>query len=116
MELAGRLQKVFFSTIERRYDRLVIPKSERDFPWETPHDILEFLPDFEPIESTFRSVKTKTMLDRDIWGTHTRTGITIIPSLNLSWTLRMITILLNELDDTWSRSDSRRAPERFSSR
>jgi hypothetical protein len=42
------------------------------------------------------------MLDDNLWGTQARTGIAIIHSGNLSLTLLMITILLNELDDTWS--------------
>jgi hypothetical protein len=72
------------------------------FPMNS-HDILAILPDSEPIESTFRSVQTKPMLDGDFSATHARTGITIIPSGNLSWMFLMITIRFNELDDTWSR-------------
>jgi hypothetical protein len=48
-----------------------------------PHEILALMPDSEPLESTFRSVETKHMLDGDLWGTHARTGISIIPSGNL---------------------------------
>jgi hypothetical protein len=70
---------------------------------DSPHDILALLPDSESIESTFRSVETKPMLDDDLSETHAQTEITIILSGNLSWTLLMITILLNELDDTWSQ-------------
>jgi hypothetical protein len=73
-----------------------------------PHDILAPLPDSEPIESNFRNVETKSMLDGGTWGTHVRTGTTIIPGGNLSWTLLRIIILLNELDDTWSRGATAR--------
>jgi hypothetical protein len=48
------------------------------------------------------------MFDGDLWGIHARTGITIMPSGNLSWTPLMITIFLNELDDTWSRGATAR--------
>jgi hypothetical protein len=68
-----------------------------------PHDVLALLPDSEPIESTFRSVETKAKLNGDLWGTHARTRIIIFPSGNLSSTLLMIIILLNEWDDTFSR-------------
>jgi hypothetical protein len=75
-----RLQKVFFcSTKQRRYDRSLRPKKLTGFPMDPSHDIPAVLPDSEPIESTFRSVETKPILDGDLWGTHVRTGITIIP-------------------------------------
>jgi hypothetical protein len=79
-------KKRFCSTIERRYHRSLMLKKLTGFPMNPPHDILAFLPDSEPIESTFRSVETKSMLDGDLCGTYGRTGITIIPSGNLSWT------------------------------
>jgi hypothetical protein len=83
---------------------------------DPPHNILALLPDSQPIESTFRSVETKPMLDGDFWWTHARTGITIIPSGNLSWMLLMITILLNELDDTWLHGGAARVLQSASRR
>jgi hypothetical protein len=56
------------------------------------------------------------MLDGDLWVTYARAGITIIPSGNLSWTLLMITILLNELDDTWFRGATARVLQSSSRR
>jgi hypothetical protein len=50
---------------------------------DPPYDILALLPDSQPIESTFRSVETKSMIGGDLWGTYARTGITIILSGNL---------------------------------
>jgi hypothetical protein len=81
------------------------------FPLDPHHDVLTLLPDSEPIESTFRSAETKVMLDGGLWGTHTRTGITIISSGNLARAFLMIAILLNELDDTWSRGATARVQQ-----
>jgi hypothetical protein len=80
-----------------------MPKKLTGFPMNPPYNILALLLDSEPITSTFRSVETKPILDGDVWGPHARTGITIVPTDNLSWTLLMITILFNESDGTWSR-------------
>jgi hypothetical protein len=45
----------------------------------------------------------KRILDGDLGRTRAQTATTNILTANLSWTLLMIIILLNELDDTWSR-------------
>jgi hypothetical protein len=55
-------------------------------------------------------------LSSHLWEIQARTTITIIPSGNLSWMLLMMTILFNELDDTWSRGATARVLQNGSRR
>jgi hypothetical protein len=54
-----------------------------------------------PIESGFRGLQTHSMLDADLFGARAPIGIPIFPSGDLSWSLLIATIFLNELDETW---------------
>jgi hypothetical protein len=67
-------------------------------------DILPCLPDPKPTEALFQGPITKPMIDADAdaWEARAFLGISVTPSGNLSWTIPLATILLNELDETWS--------------
>jgi hypothetical protein len=60
------------------------PKKLTGFPMDSLHPFLTLLTDSKPIESTFRSVETKSMLDGDLLGIHARIEIIITPSGLLS--------------------------------
>jgi hypothetical protein len=66
-------------------------------------DLVPFLPPFQPSEPTFHSVEAILALIVDIWGIRVPVKLSVTSSGNLPWTLRMITILLNEFCVTWSR-------------
>jgi hypothetical protein len=66
-------------------------------------------------EWTFHGAYTTPLLDADLWGTRAPTGLNISPSGDAEWSLRSISIVLNELDNTWRRSANPRMMSKRSS-
>jgi hypothetical protein len=84
-------------------DKRLLREKGTVFRMDIVDDLVTFLPPFQPSESTFHNVKATLTLTVDIWGIRVPVKLSVTSSGNLPWTLRMITILLNDFGQTWSR-------------